>query len=713
MNWLKIETIRGQLIFLTVILLIGFIVIGTTYNKLSSIKEETLQQSRFLSQFQLKIKEAHIALSRAQGLETRFKLHKTLTLVKQHQSSVKQIRQILEVLKRKSPDSNGFKLLSKLDQALTQYHIAFKKLVVATKEIGFTSDSGLLGNLNRSAVNIERVIRSIGNSSLSISLLNIRHREKNYLLNSNYRNLTQLKQSMAHFNRKVLTIKLPLLIKTRIAYDIKQYENSVKEILFAREDERHDTKSLAQKAFHMGAQFDKVLSYINTFTDRKNLSFSQRSSVINLIFLVVLIGISILISVMFVMLTRKIARSLKTIKTTIDSISAGDYSARTHLSNKDELGDLGRSFDSMVQDRVSSLAKIEKENNQLNDSIINLLEAVSSLSDKDLTVQVPVAEDVTGAIGDAINLLASATGAVLNNIQTSAEQVDQTSVAVQEQCIHVSRMADSGRKVLDHTVSRLEQSAITMNDIAERSKKCDTVAAQASNSTADALGAVNNAVDGMIEIREIISETEKRIKRLGERSQEINSIVEIINVVAERTHVLALNASMQAAAAGEAGRGFAVVADEVQRLAENSRSATLQISDLVNSIQSETSETMITMNRAISHVVSGSKLAEEAGKKMAATQEITAELISSVTEISKRSIQQAKISNDIRDRASLIKKSTEETSLALRNQMSHSNNLVDYASTMLESVRQFKLPNRTVSPLRISKTSVEHLRLLN
>ncbi len=713
MNWLKIETIRGQLIFLTVVLLIGFVVIGTTYNKLSTIKEETLQQSRFLSQFQLKIKEAHIALSKARGVETSFKLNKTVKLVKQHQSSIKRIRLILKDLKSESPDNKGSQLLAKLSTALRQYNIAFKKLVVATKEIGFTSDSGLLGNLNRSAINIERVIRSIGNSSLTISLLNIRRKEKNYLLNSNYRNLSQLKQSMTLFNKKISTIKLPILIKTRIIYDIKQYESSVKEILFAREDERHDTKSLNQKAVTMGIQFNKVLGYINTFTDRKNLAFSRRSSITNLIFLVVLIGISILISVMFVMLTRKIASSLKIIKKTIDAISDGDYNARTHLSSNDELGILGRSFDGMVQDRVSSLAKIEKENNQLNDSVINLLEAVSSLSDKDLTVQVPVAEDVTGAVGDAINLLATETGSVLNNIQTSAEQVDQTAVAVQEQCVHVSRMADSGRKVLDHTVSRLEQSAITMNDIAERSKKCDTVAAHASDSTAEALGAVNNAVDGMVEIREIISETEKRIKRLGERSQEINSIVEIINVVAERTHVLALNASMQAAAAGEAGRGFAVVADEVQRLAENSRTATLQISDLVNSIQSETSETMITMNKAISHVVSGSKLAEEAGRKMAATQEITTELILSVTEISKRSIQQAKISNDIRDRASLIKKSTEETSMALHNQMSHSNNLVDYASTMLESVRQFKLPSRTVSPLRMAKPSVEHLRLLN
>ncbi len=713
MNRLKIVTIRGQLIFVTLILLLGFIVIGTTYNRSALIKESTLKQSKYLSQFQLLIKQAHIAVTKAQHIEASFKYKKSVQLAKKHQRAVKQIVSILDELKSRSPDKNESLLLSKLSIALEQYSVAFKKLIVATKEIGFTNRTGLLGTLNKSAYNIERLISAVGNSNLTILLLDIRRKEKGYLLESNRQNLDQLNRAISRFNRVVKNVKLSAPIKSRINYDIKQYESSIKEILFAGEDVRHDTKVLSQKAQHMKKQLHKASTYINAYVSNKKQIFAQRTKITNITFLVVLIGISILISVIFVMLTRKIGRSLKTLKSTIDSISDGDYEARTNLTTNDELGVLGRSFDGMIQDRVSSLAKIEKENDELNISLINILEAVSTLSDKDLTIQAPVAEDVTGALGDAINLLARNTADVLSSIQTSAEQVDLTAVAVQEQCLHVSRMANNERKVLDHTVLRLEQSAVSMNDIAERSKDCDRVAAIASDSTADALGAVNNAVDGMMEIREIISETEKRIKRLGERSQEINGIVDIINVVAERTHVLALNASMQAAAAGEAGRGFAVVADEVQRLAENSRSATLQISELVNSIQSETSETMNTMNKAISQVVSGSKLAEEAGKKMAATQNITSELITAVIEISKRSIKQAEISDDIRDRASLIKKSTEETSLALRNQMTHSNNLVEFASTMLESIQQFKLPMQTVNPIRLPKQSIEQIRLLN
>ena len=219
------------------------------------------------------------------------------------------------------------------------------------------------------------------------------------------------------------------------------------------------------------------------------------------------------------------------------------------------------------------------------------------------------------------------------------------------------------------------------------------IASEASESTNLALSTVNNAVLGMTEIRETISETEKRIKRLGERSQEITKIVEIINGIAERTHILALNASMQAAAAGEAGRGFAVVADEVQRLAENAKVEMSHITELVNSIQSETSSTMAAMNKAISQVVKGSSLAEEAGSQMADTQETTARLVAAVAEIADASVEQAKINNDIGHSAAMIQKSTLNTCAKLSEQAVQTDNLVVYAEDMLKRVSEFKLPH--------------------
>jgi methyl-accepting chemotaxis protein len=196
----------------------------------------------------------------------------------------------------------------------------------------------------------------------------------------------------------------------------------------------------------------------------------------------------------------------------------------------------------------------------------------------------------------------------------------------------------------------------------------------------------------MNDIRETIAETEKRIKRLGERSQEINGVVEIINNIAERTHVLALNASMQAAAAGDAGRGFAVVADEVQRLAESSRQSTSEIAGLVGNIQAETAETMATMNKTIAQVVEGTELAQAAGGQMESTQKTTAELAHAVEQIAKRSLMQARISNSLRDQAAQVQASTQETSAELKEQSGLTVKLVEYSGRLVDSVAVFKLP---------------------
>ena len=209
-----------------------------------------------------------------------------------------------------------------------------------------------------------------------------------------------------------------------------------------------------------------------------------------------------------------------------------------------------------------------------------------------------------------------------------------------------------------------------MNQIARQAKASNEVAERASTSTREALETVTRTADGMNEIRETISETEKRIKRLGERSQEINGVVEIINNIAERTHILALNASMQAAAAGDAGRGFAVVADEVQRLAE----------------------TMATMNKAIEQVVEGSELAQASGVQMQSTQATTDELASAVAQIAKHSLVQAHVSNTLREQSEKVQKSTQETNAELKQQADQTGSLVQFSKQLVESVSVFKLP---------------------
>jgi twitching motility protein PilJ len=223
-------------------------------------------------------------------------------------------------------------------------------------------------------------------------------------------------------------------------------------------------------------------------------------------------------------------------------------------------------------------------------------------------------------------------------------------------------------------------------------------AERATQVTNTALATVNSTVKGMESIRETIAETEKRIKRLGERSQEISGIVNMINTISERTHVLALNASMQAAVAGEAGRGFAVVAEEVQRLAESSRNATQQISTLVNNIQLETNETISTVNRTIGQVVQGSELVQKAGEQMILTQEITGELVKQVRRITGTTERQKEMSAMLQQSVQRLGQSNERTAQQINTQSQETQTLMDSAQQLVESVSVFKLPKLPEQP---------------
>lgn len=402
-------------------------------------------------------------------------------------------------------------------------------------------------------------------------------------------------------------------------------------------------------------------------------------------------GAIILAGLLWLAIARRM-KPLGHLRAVVHRLSEGDDEARAKLDTKDEVGELGTAFDRMMDERVATQNAIKRENDQLNASVLGLLQAVAQLSRKDLTVKVPVTEDVTGAVADALNLLTNETGKVLLEVSNISAEVTAASLKVKEQADNVMAVAQVEREEVAQTADSLAAASASMNQIAELARVCNDAADNAIKTTQRALQTVTSTVGGINSTRDIIRETEKRIKRLGERSQEISGVVNLINTIAERTHILALNASMHAASAGEAGRGFAVVADEVQRLAESARQATAQIATLVNNIQVETADTVNTMNAAITQVVEGSKLAEQAGEQMQNTQASTAELVSLVQKIAASSEEQARVSSGLLDRASEIRKSSEQTSQRLEEQGQYTNNLVEYARSLLSTVRVFKLP---------------------
>lgn len=409
----------------------------------------------------------------------------------------------------------------------------------------------------------------------------------------------------------------------------------------------------------------------------------------------VVLGIALLLSWFF---SSRLARSVNVpinrLQGTVERLNAGDLGARTGLNSNDELGRLGSTLDNLLDDRVSTLAIAARENDQLNSSVIEIMQAVSRLSSRDLTVKVPVTTDITGAISDALNLMTSQTAHVLANVDEISGKVADASGRMRERAELAIGVAAEGSKEIEEASKELSQAASALKDIAERAGQADRAAEDAIRSTREALVSVRETVGGIAASRDLIRETEKRIKRLGERSQEITATVNLIGNIAERTSLLALNTSMQAVAAGEAGRAYAVVADEVKRLAEGARSATQQISNLVGAIQSETVDTVEAINRAISQVVEISKLAERAGEQMRSTEEKTDLLVNSVRSIAQTTDTQSRASDALQARALQIRNASRETTEQLSNQAAETRNLNEYANGLLESVRVFTLPQR-------------------
>ncbi len=422
---------------------------------------------------------------------------------------------------------------------------------------------------------------------------------------------------------------------------------------------------------------------------RANVASLRQQQFMIAAFMFSLIIVGIIVAYLIV---RTITRPIEHLQGIMAKLEQGDSSVRANLDSRDEIGQLARQFDSMVEQRESVANRVREENEQLNESIINLLHGVAKLSQRDLTAKVFVAEDITGAVADALNMLSLETAKVLQQVTDISADVTSASLRVKQQSDTVLVTAQTEREQVMKTSEELQVAADGMARIEELAEIANAAADNAIRTTQVALSTVSATVNGINSTRETIRETEKRIKRLGERSQEISSVVGIINTIAERTHILALNASMHAASAGEAGRGFAVVAEEVQRLAESSRQATAQIATLVNNIQMETADTVTTMNSAISQVVDGSKLAEQAGEQMKLTQTTTSNLVDSVRQIAVSSHEQAKLSSDLLVRSAEIRKSMEKTTRELVEQSTETENLVQYARALLGSVRVFKLP---------------------
>ena len=330
-------------------------------------------------------------------------------------------------------------------------------------------------------------------------------------------------------------------------------------------------------------------------------------------------------------------------------------------------------------------------------AILRLLDELSNLADGDLTVQATVTEDVTGAIADSINYAIEALRGLVTTINQTTLQLDGAARQTTALAQHLAKASSAQSKQIGAATESVAEMAAFTEEVSGNAERAADVARHSVDVAHKGGDAVRRTIDGMNTIRETIQDTSKRIKRLGESSQEIGNIVELINDIAEQTNILALNASIQASMAGEAGRGFAVVADEVQRLAERAANATKQIEALVRTIQADTNEAVVSMERSTTDVVGGALLAENAGAALGEIESVSNQIASLVQNISASSRQQAQAAQSIARNMQVLREISLQTADSTSATSQSIGKLAELSTDLRKSVSGFRLPGAPVT----------------
>ena len=349
----------------------------------------------------------------------------------------------------------------------------------------------------------------------------------------------------------------------------------------------------------------------------------------------------------------------------------------------------------MAEQQRHSAEMQQQEAKRVNDAnqaaILRLMNELQTVAEGDLTQEATVTEDITGAIADSVNYTVEELRSLVGNVQSTATRVAQTTAKVETTSTELLATSTEQLREIRETGQSVLEMATRINDVSAQAQESASVARQSLEAAESGLTAVQNAIGGMNSIRDQIQETSKRIKRLGESSQEIGEITELIADITEQTNVLALNAAIQAASAGEAGRGFSVVAEEVQRLAERSGDATRQIAALVKAIQTDTQDAVAAMERSTQGVVEGARLSDNAGTALSEIDRVSRRLADLIEQISSSASKEADQANEVASNIQHIFAVTEQTGESTRSTANQVRELARMADELRQSVARFKI----------------------
>ena len=391
-------------------------------------------------------------------------------------------------------------------------------------------------------------------------------------------------------------------------------------------------------------------------------------------------------------IARGVSRQTQAITQLIVKIEQGQLDERVPVQSSDELGRTAQAFNTML-DNARGLMQSRAERDEIQQSIMKLLDEVSGVASGDLTREAQVTEGMTGAIADAFNYMIDNLRQLIGRVQNVTQQVNVTATATQTNAERLAQGSQEQASQIGTTTTALSEMTRTMQQVAERAELSAAVADQTLTSAHKGSEIVQNNVNGMLRVLEQVQETARRMQQLSERSQEIEEIVHLIDEIADRTGVLALNASIQAATAGEAGAGFAIVAREVEQLAGRSTEATKRISTLISTIQGGTGEALAAMEETSREVLAGSKLANQAGQSLTEIETVANRLAELVRAIAGDCKQQAQSSTQLSRTMNHLAQMTNQTADGVMQSAVTVKSLAQLADELRASVVSFKLPH--------------------
>ena len=397
--------------------------------------------------------------------------------------------------------------------------------------------------------------------------------------------------------------------------------------------------------------------------------------------------------ILILFLNRTVTDQIAEINGLFSRIAVGDLEARAQIRSEDELGRMTRSLNQML-DNTLTLVQSKEERDRIQISIEKLLEEISGVAEGDLTKEAEVTAEVTGAIADSFNYMIGELRSIIAQVQQTTLQVSAAANDVQQTAERLAEGSQKQSMEILNTTASVDEMATSIQQVSGNAQSAARVAQESLQNALAGAQAVSKTIEGMTSIRTQVQETAKRIKRLGESSQEIGEITQLIGDIADRTSILALNASIQASTAGEAGRGFAVVAEEVEALAERATEATKRIETLIKAIQQDMNEAVSAMEDTTREVVGGSHLANEAGQKLEKIETVSEQLAVLIQSISQASEMQAKGSAVVVSSMSDISSVTQQTADGAKRAAHSIGDLAALADELRNSVSRFKIPTR-------------------